>query len=214
MPTVPVYSDSNSPSKIRGGQGALNNQKAQKASQTTLNNQKAIESSQTELINQEKTVKTAQVFNTPAMKAHRRELRNNSTPAEKALWNLLKGKQIKGLQFRRQFSVGQHILDFYCPSLKLAIELDGDYHYHMLMPERDGQRDQELLVKNGIKTLRFENKMVFEHPMSIVDAVLQELDKAHHTVGVNAPLPPLILEGETSCLSSHIPTTSRRENEQ
>ena len=189
MPAVPVYSDSNSPSKIRGGQGALNNQEAQKASQTTLNNPEAEESSQTELNNQKKTVKTAQVFNTPAMKAHRRELRNNSTPAEKALWNLLKGKQIKGLHFRRQFSVGQHILDFYCPSLKLAIELDGDYHYHMLMPERDGQRDQELLAKNGIKTLRFENKMVFEHPMSIVDAVLQELDKARYNEGINAPSP-------------------------
>ena len=202
MPVVSVYSDSNSPSKIRGGQGALNNQEAIESSQTALNNQKAIESSQTALIYQEKTVKTAQVFNTPAMKAHRRELRNNSTPAEKALWNLLKGKQIKGLQFRRQFSVGQHILDFYCPSLKLAIELDGDYHYHMLMPERDGQRDQELLVKNGIKTLRFENKMVFEHPMSIVDAVLQELDKAGHNEGINAPQPPLILEGETAATLS------------
>ena len=189
MPAVPVYSDSNSPSKIRGGQGALNNQES-------------IESSQTALNNQEKTVKTTQVFNTPAMKAHRRELRNNSTPAEKALWNLLKGKQIKGLQFRRQFSVGQHILDFYCPSLKLAIELDGDYHYHMLMPERDEQRDQELLVKNGIKTLRFENKMVFEHPMSIVDAVLQELDKAGHNEGINAPQPPLILEGKTAATLS------------
>ena len=166
----PHNDGNNSPSKIRGGQGALKTDE------------------------QEQTV---HVFNNPEMKAHRRELRTNGTPAERALWNWLKRKQVRGLQFRRQYSVGYHILDFYCPALKLAIELDGDYHNHMVMPEKDGIRDQELLLKHGIKTLRFENKVVFEHPNVIIDAILQEFETSiNHNGGVNAPQPPLILEGE------------------
>ena len=117
-----------------------------------------------------------QVMNCPEMKFFRRELRSHGTSAEASLWKLLKGKQIAGLQFRRQFSVGDFILDFYCPSLKLAIELDGDYHYHMAMPDRDWERDRVLLDKFGIKTLRFENKIVFNHPESIRDSIIQELN--------------------------------------
>ena len=167
----------NSPSKIRGGKGALKTGK------------------------QEKTI---QVFNCPETKAHRRELRSNATPAERALWNWLKGKQIRGLQFRRQFSVGQYILDFYCHTLKLAIELDGDYHYHMLKPEQDWKRDQELLLNHDIRTLRFENRIVFEHPRVIIDAILQEVDAStNHAHGVNAPQPPLILEGELTQLKNN-----------
>ena len=165
MPSRESHNDmaSSSPSKIRGGKGAL-----------TTNEQE----------------KTVHVFNNPEMKGYRRELRANGTPAERALWNWLKGKQVKGLQFRRQFSVGCHILDFYCPALKLAIELDGDYHYHMVMPDQDGKRDQELLLKHGIKTLRFENNTVFEHPNVIIDAILQEFEASNnYTGGVNAPNP-------------------------
>ena len=158
----------NTPSNLRGSQGALKTGK-----------------------------QTVHVFNNPELKANRRELRSNSTPSERALWNWLKKKQVRGLQFRRQYSVGNHILDFYCPALKLAIELDGDYHYHMVQPEQDKKRDQELMLKHGIKTLRFENKIVFEHPWVIINAILQVLDESScDPGGVNAPQPPLILEGE------------------
>ena len=128
-----------------------------------------------------------QVMNRPEMKTFRRELRSHGTTAEGALWKMLKSKQIAGLQFRRQFSVGGHILDFYCPFLKLAIELDGDYHYHMEMPDRDWRRDVELLEKYGIKTLRFENKIVFYHPEAIHDAIIQELN-ARQSSGEAVPL--------------------------
>ena len=69
-----------------------------------------------------------------------------------------------------------YILDFYCPALKLAIELDGDYHCHMVMPDRDWKRDRVLFEKFGIKTLRFENIIVFNHPESIRDSILKELN--------------------------------------
>ena len=63
------------------------------------------------------------IMNKSDVTGNRKELRNHSTSAEATLWKMLKGKQIAGLKFRRQHSVGPYILDFYCPQIKLAIEL-------------------------------------------------------------------------------------------
>ncbi len=92
-------------------------------------------------------------------------MRNNSTPAECELWNCLKGKRIRNLKFRRQHSIGNYIVDFYCPKLKLDIELDGEYHIYN--EEYDRLRDGKL-CSLGITTLRYENLMVFEHPNVIL----------------------------------------------
>ena len=59
----------------------------------------------------------------------RKKLRNSGTSAEVELWKHISNKKIEGRKFRRQHSVGNYILDFYCPSEKLAIELDGEGHY-------------------------------------------------------------------------------------
>jgi very-short-patch-repair endonuclease len=104
------------------------------------------------------------IMNKPALNDRRKELRNQGTPAEAALWNLLKGKQICNLKFRRQHSVGNYILDFYCPSVRLAIELDGDSH--LMKSEYDEQRTQ-FLNENQITVLRFENRVVFENAEQI-----------------------------------------------
>jgi len=64
--------------------------------------------------------------NDPALKQRRRELRRNQTDAEKALWAYLRNKQFYGMKFFRQYSIGPYILDFYCPNMKLAVELDGN----------------------------------------------------------------------------------------
>ncbi|MBR1786028.1 MAG: endonuclease domain-containing protein [Paludibacteraceae bacterium] len=112
-------------------------------------------------------------MNNSEMREYRRELRKHGTPAEGALWNILKAKQVAGLQFRRQFSVGQYILDFYCPALRLAIELDGDYHYHWMQPELDYERERTLWEQYTIRVIRFENKLVFQNPQAIVDAILK-----------------------------------------
>ena len=120
--------------------------------------------------------KTKHVINRRPLRQFRRSLRKDGTPAEAALWNILKAKQVAGLQFRRQYSIDGYILDFYCPSLKLAIELDGDYHYHGFVGERDYNRDAELLQKYGIRSLRFENKDVWEHPEDIVGSIMAEAE--------------------------------------
>ena len=112
------------------------------------------------------------IYNLKYLKENRRNLRSNLTPAEATLWVALKNKQLGGRRFRRQFSVGNYILDFFCPSEKLAIELDGAYHFTVAGFEKDKERDHYLESK-GIKVLRFENKYVFQH----IEAVLEEIRK-------------------------------------
>ncbi|MEI6587613.1 MAG: DUF559 domain-containing protein, partial [Candidatus Moraniibacteriota bacterium] len=58
-----------------------------------------------------------------------RKLRNSVTEAEHKLWQYLKKKQVKNLQFYRQRPLGKFIVDFYCPAAKLVIEVDGGHHY-------------------------------------------------------------------------------------
>ena len=127
---------------------------------------------------------TSWTKNTKALKEERRTLRSNGTKAEGFLWKMLKGKKIEGLLFRRQFSVDHYILDFYCPSLKLAIELDGDFHFHGSIPEKDQQRDQFLKAKYGIKTLRFENKTLFEYPDIVINSI--KFEKESQTTSANS----------------------------
>ena len=97
-------------------------------------------------------------------------MRNNLTPAEAALWTLLKNKQILGLRFRRQFSVNNYILDFFCPRAKLAIELDGEVHNSPEAREYDLKRD-DFLGSLDIKVLRVENKLVFENTTQVISAI-------------------------------------------
>ena len=151
--------NSSSPSKLEGAGGSV----------TASQNE-----SMTASPNHHKRIK-----NIPKVKIIRRELRNHSTKAEKSLWNWLKQDQIKGFRFRRQFSIDNFILDFYCPRLKLCIELDGDYHYHVLQPLKDAERDKLLFDKHGIHTLRFENYIVFEQPHTIINAILNFIENAN-----------------------------------
>jgi very-short-patch-repair endonuclease/serine phosphatase RsbU (regulator of sigma subunit) len=102
-----------------------------------------------------------QLMNLPALKHFRRELRNNLTPAEASLWTSLSKSQLDGRKFRRQHSIGKYIVDFYCPSEKLAIELDGEVHNSVIAQEYDYERDL-ILQSYGVKVIRFENKVVFE----------------------------------------------------
>ena len=137
-----------------------------------------------------------QDYNKPSLKDIRRELRTKGTSAEAMLWKMLKGKQISGLLFRRQYSVGDHILDFYCPSLRLAIELDGAVHDNAMAAERDYLRDEELREVYQIETLRFENRIVFEQPQVIVNSIIEFSEFFHTPPSLRAT--PSTLEGELS----------------
>jgi very-short-patch-repair endonuclease len=97
----------------------------------------------------------------PYLKTFRTELRKNLTPAEASLWNALKGSRLEGRKFRRQHSVGDYILDFYCPSERLAVELDGQVHRNDRAMMYDYER-KLFLNHYGILVIRFENWLVFQ----------------------------------------------------
>jgi very-short-patch-repair endonuclease len=103
----------------------------------------------------------------------RKQLRNNGTPAEATLWTYIQHSKIDGRKFRRQHSVGGFILDFYCPSEKLCIELDGSFHNTKSQQIYDKKRT-EYLNAVGIKVIRFENHLVFDN----IEGVIQEI-KSH-----------------------------------
>jgi very-short-patch-repair endonuclease len=109
------------------------------------------------------------------LKEHRRRLRNNPTKAESQLWKALQKKQLEGKKFRRQHSIGNYIVDFYCPSEKLAIELDGSVHDNFINENYDRKRT-EFLSELGITVLRFENKMVFRQLDMVLDAIKEKFD--------------------------------------
>lgn len=83
-------------------------------------------------------------------------------PAEVILWLQLKGRQLNGYKFRRQYSIDKFVVDFYCPELKLAVEVDGDSHYVDGAKERDEGR-QKIIENAGIRFLRFTNKDVYDN---------------------------------------------------
>ena len=101
--------------------------------------------------------------NRPYLQTFRTKLRSNLTPAEATLWRMLKGSKLDGRKFRRQHSVANYILDFYCPAERLAVELDGQVHRDERAAIYDSER-KLFLATYGIKVIRFENFLVFDEP--------------------------------------------------
>ena|SRR3989344_1511593 len=112
------------------------------------------------------------IYNLTYLINKRRALRRGQTDAERKLWSRLRKRQLRGLRFRRQFSVGLYILDFYCPEKRLAIEVDGGHHLDQKM--YDDQRTQYLVSLN-IRVLRFWNSEVLMNIDSVLERIEQEL---------------------------------------
>ena len=96
------------------------------------------------------------------------------TAAEVALWMMIKNKQLNGERFLRQFSIGHYIVDFYCHKHKLAIELDGAGHFTEEGREYDARRT-EFLNSEGITVIRFENTLIFNYPMQVLEEIKSRL---------------------------------------
>jgi len=107
------------------------------------------------------------MLNPKRTKKTRQYLRNNMTKWEVRLWNDLKGKKMFGFKVRRQYGIDNYIIDFYCPELKLAIELDGEVHYYSNKMKSDLRKDQHL-AEAGIKLIRLKNEDMAEDYESIV----------------------------------------------
>ncbi len=106
----------------------------------------------------------------PRAAKFRTNLRKTLTPAEAAFWNLVKNSRLDGRKFRRQHSIGNYIFDFYCPSEKLAIELDGQGHF-VDHPGLNDRSKREYVESHGIRVIRFENKRVFEDTEWVLDVI-------------------------------------------
>ncbi|QCX38201.1 DUF559 domain-containing protein [Aureibaculum algae] len=112
----------------------------------------------------------SKLHNRKYLEERRKALRNKSTSAEATLWISLQRKQLRGRKFRRQHSIDNYIVDFYCASENLIIELDGAVHLGLAQQNYDEERTR-LLEDLGYKIVRFENKLVFES----LEGVLEEI---------------------------------------
>jgi very-short-patch-repair endonuclease len=88
-----------------------------------------------------------------------RQMRREATPGERRLWEALRGRRCLGLKFRRQAIIGGFIMDFYCPELRIAIEVDGSVHESPDAKARDQDRDT-LLAARGIRVIRIRDRDV------------------------------------------------------
>jgi very-short-patch-repair endonuclease len=102
-----------------------------------------------------------------------RRFRRQPTPAEAEAWQLLRGERILGLKFRRQQLVAGFIVDFYCASLRLVLELDGGAHDDPVQAEHDALRTQAL-SRLAIDVVRLQNDQVSEHGLRELLATYSE----------------------------------------
>ncbi len=103
------------------------------------------------------------LYNKSSELANRRELRKNMIWCEKIVWNYLRKRRFSGYKFRRQYSVGKYILDFYSTELRLALEIDGDVHEVPEQKEKDKTKDKVLEGYN-IHVLRIKNDEIEGNP--------------------------------------------------
>ncbi|MCH7623917.1 MAG: endonuclease domain-containing protein, partial [Nitrospinae bacterium] len=99
-------------------------------------------------------------------KSKPRNLRKNSTDAEKRIWSLLRNRQLVGYKFRRQHPVKKFIVDFACPEILLAIEVDGGQHVER--KKADNERTK-FLETQGYRVLRFWNDQVLKETEAVLE---------------------------------------------
>ena len=128
----------------------------------------------------------------PFKRVFAKSLRADATDAERKLWAWLRGKQLGGCRFRRQQPIGPYIVDFFCPSAGLVVELDGGQHGADTAIAYDAARDTFLSAR-GYRVLRFINADVLRDPAQVCERIL-------HAAAEAGPLPdpaPLRSAGST-----------------
>ena len=103
-----------------------------------------------------------------------RALRKNQTPWEAKLWYYMRGNRMLGVQFKRQVRLGSYVVDFYCASKKLVIELDGGQHNEILQQNIDFAKDK-YLKEQGLTVLRFWNNEVDNNLEGVLERIRERL---------------------------------------
>lgn len=101
-----------------------------------------------------------------------RNLRNEATDAERRLWQYLRGRQLSGFKFRRQYPIAGHIADFACVEAKLVVELDGGQHADR--QNEDAERTRRIET-NGYRVIRFWNDDVLLRTEAVVEEIMRHL---------------------------------------
>jgi len=107
------------------------------------------------------------------MRARARQLRMSSTLPERTLWGLLRDRRLAGAKFRRQHPVGPYVVDFYCVSHGLVVELDGRSHHDRGV--QDEQRQHYLESVAGLRVFRVDNDDVLHDRESVILGLLMAL---------------------------------------
>jgi len=116
----------------------------------------------------------ARLYNDKLLQPLRRKLRTTPTDAERFLWQRIRDKQILNQRFLRQYGVKNYVLDFYCPAIRLAIELDGGQHAENKIA--DDARTKVLNFQNII-VLRFWNNDVFQNTDGVLQSIFETVQK-------------------------------------
>ena len=125
---------------------------------------------QQEIINH---YKTAIPSSYKLLKSFALENRNKLTEAETAMWELLRQNKITE-KFRRQYIIGDFVVDFVCLAKNLVIEIDGGYHFTPEQKEADSLRTA-MLKEMGFKELRFTNEQILLSPNEVIKTIQEEL---------------------------------------
>jgi len=110
----------------------------------------------------------------PELKARAKAMRSNMTPAESKLWYHLRNNNLANCHFRRQQIIGPYIVDFYCHSANLVVEVDGSGHLDQV--EYDQKRDDHL-TGLGFRVLHFYNSDVIENIDAVLEVILEQCQK-------------------------------------
>ena len=140
-------------------------------------------------------------------------MRRNLPEPERRLWMELRASRFFDFKFRRQAVIGSRIVDFFCPSKGLVIEIDGVTHNH----EIDAGRDRNMVRTTGYRILRFTNDEVMRNPVGVLVAIKMALDAQsdrwtgpgeHHP-----PAPSSKEEGESIAKREEAPSSKEEEEE-
>ena len=112
------------------------------------------------------------LYQNPEQKTLRQKLRNGATDSERKMWSALRQKQILGLKFTRQYGIGKFVVDFYCPTLRLAIELDGSQHMEQAAKEHDEKRTN-FINSQAIQVIRFYDNEVLNNLEGVIERLIQ-----------------------------------------
>lgn len=108
--------------------------------------------------------------NSTCLKPIRKMLRNDQTEHERILWSRLRNKQLNRLKFYRQYSIGNYVVDFYCPKKRLGIELDGGQHNEAKSIQYDHGRT-DFIAQQGITLLRFWNNEIKTNLEGVLESI-------------------------------------------